>query len=157
VADLIIYFIGNLYGADIASRVEANFSPEIRQSYAKSMFNEGESSRHSDEDIVRLQHWLNENFSQKITSESMAKMLGISIRTLNRRFNIAIQQTPQHYLRQIRLEHAKELLKETNLSVAEIAEQAGLNDSSYFSSLFKRFISVSPSDYREAVKSKMFS
>jgi len=49
------------------------------------------------------------------------------------------------------------LLKETNLSVAEIAEQAGLNDSSYFSSLFKRFVSVSPSDYREAVKSKMFS
>ena len=157
VADLIIYFIGNLYGADIASRVEANFSPEIRQSYAKSMFNEGESSRHADEDIVRLQHWLNENFSQKITSENMAKMLGISVRTLNRRFNVATRQTPQHYLRKIRLEHAKELLKETNLSVAEIAEQAGLNDSSYFSSLFKRFVSVSPSDYREAVKSKMFS
>ena len=95
--------------------------------------------------------------AKKITSENMAKMLGISVRTLNRRFNIATRRTPQHYLRQIRLEHAKELLKETNLSVAEIAEQTGLNDSSHFSSTFKRFMSVSPSDYREAVKSKIFS
>lgn len=157
VADLIIYFIENLYGADIASRVEANFSPEIRQSYAKNMFNEGEHSRHSDEDIVRLQHWLNENFSQKITSEHMAKVLGISVRTLNRRFNRATRQTPQHYLRKIRLEHTKELLKATNLSVAEIAEQAGFNDSSHFGSTFKAFMSVSPSDYREAVKNKIFS
>ena len=157
VADLIIYFIERLYGADIASRVEANFSPEIRQSYAKSMFTEGESSRHSDEDIVRLQHWLNENFSQKISSNHMAKMLGISVRTLNRRFNLAIEKSPQNYLKDIRLAHAKELLKETNLNIADVAEQAGFNDGSHFSSTFKRFMSVSPKDYREAVKNKLFS
>ena len=157
VADLIIYFIENLYGAEIASRVEANFSPEIRQSYAKSMYTEGEHSRHSDEDIVRLQHWINESFSQKISSEHMAKMLGISIRTLNRRFSSATGKTPQNYLREIRLTHAKELLKETNLNIAEVAEQTGFNDGSHFSSTFKLLMSISPREYREAVKSKIFS
>lgn len=157
VQDLIIYFIEHLYSNDIARRVEANFSPEVRQSYAKSMFTQGEYSRHSDEDIVRLQHWLNENYQQNISANNMANMLGISVRTLNRRFKLASRQTPQHYLRQIRMEHAKELLKQSNLAIADIAEQTGFNDISHFCSSFKRFTSMPPGDYREAVKSKIFS
>lgn len=157
VADLIIYFIEMLYGGTIAQRVEANFSPEIRQSYAKSMHTEGEHSRHSDEDIVRLQYWLKENFNQQIKAEAMAKMLGISVRTLNRRFKAATQQTPRGYVHKIRLEQAKELLKQTDLSVADIAEQTGFNDTSHFCFSFKQFTSVSPGDYREAVKNKLFA
>lgn len=157
VADLIIYFIELLYSSEIARKVEANFSPEVRQSYAKSMYTEGEQTRHSDEDIVRLQHWLNENFQQAITAIDMANMLGISTRTLNRRFKLATRHSPQQYLKQIRLEHAKELLKQTNLTVADIAEQTGFNDTSHFCSSFKGFTSVPPGNYREAVKGKIFS
>ena len=157
VADLIIYFIENLFSSENARRVEANFSPEIRQSYAKSMYTEGEHSRHRDEDIVRLQYWINENFGQDISGSAMAKMLGISVRSLNRRFSNATHQTPHAYLRKIRLDHAKELLKQSNLSVADIAEQIGFNDNSHFCSTFKRYTSVTPGEYREAVKSKLFS
>lgn len=157
VADLIIYFIETYYGSDIARRVEANFSPEIRQSYAKSMYSEGEHTRHSDEDIARLLNWLSENYSKKVTAKKMADLLGISIRTLNRRFNIAMRQTPQDYIRKIRIEHAKELLQKSNLSVAEVAEQCGFNDTSHFGSAFKQFVSIPPSEYREAVKTKLFT
>ncbi|MEE3239777.1 MAG: helix-turn-helix domain-containing protein [Pseudomonadota bacterium] len=157
VADLIIYFIETFYGSDIARRVEANFSPEVRQSYAKSMYNEGEHTRHSDEDIARLLNWLNENYGKKVTAQKMAELLGISIRTLNRRFKTATRQSPQDYLRAVRIGHAKELLQKSNLSVAEVAEQCGFNDNSHFGSTFKKVVSMPPSEYREAVKTKLFS
>ncbi len=157
VADLIIFFIEQFYDSDTARRVEANFSPEIRQSYAKNMYNEGEYTRHSDEDIARLLNWLNESYSKKVTAQKMAKLLGISIRTLNRRFNTAMRQSPQEYLRKIRIGHAKELLQKSNLSVTEVAEQCGFNDNSHFGSAFKQIVSMPPSEYRKAVKTKLFT
>jgi len=157
VADLMIYFIEKIYGRSTAQRVESNFSPEVRQSYATNMYSEGEHARHSDEDIVRLQHWLNENHQQALKAEDMANMLGISTRTLNRRFKIATRQSPQKYLQQLRIQHAKELLKKTNLSIAEVAEQVGYHDISNFGGAFKRHMGMPPRNYRESVKSKLFS
>lgn len=157
VADLILYFIAEIYNEDIAKRVEANFSPEVRQSYATSMYTEGDHSQHPDEDIVRLQHWLNENYSNKLATGQMAEMLGVSVRTLNRRFKQATQRSPTEYLQQTRIAHAKILLKNTNLGVGDIAEQTGHNDTSYFCSQFKKLTSVSAVEYRKAVKSKLFS
>jgi len=157
VADLMIHFIELLFEASIAKKVEANFSPEVRSSYATSLFNEDSHSRHSDEDIVRLQYWLNENFKQEISNSVMADMLGISTRSLNRRFKTTTGESPLTYLRKLKVEHAKELLKKSNLSVTDIAAQCGYNDTSYFCSCFKAVTTMQPSVYRSAVKAKLFT
>ncbi|BBI35917.1 helix-turn-helix domain-containing protein [Cohnella abietis] len=53
-------------------------------------------------------------------------------------------------INQLRMNKAKVLLLETNSSIAEIAEQTGYTNSSYFHRLFKKFNGVTPSDYRKA-------
>ena len=157
VADLIIYFIEKLFDKSIAKKVETNFSPEIRRSYTSSMYNEQQHNRHSDEDIVRLQNWLDENHANAIDINDMKNMLGISTRSLNRRFKEATQQTPLQYLTALRIKHASELLKQSNLSIFEIAQETGFSDANYFSTLFKKHSAMSPMRYREAVKGKLFS
>jgi len=157
VADLMIYFIEELFSADIAKKVEANFSPEIRKPYSSSFFRQGHSSRHTDEDIIRLQHWLHENFKHAVTAAEMADMFGMSTRTLNRRFKNSLESTPLEYIGQLKIDHARELLKHSNLSNNEIAIECGFNNASYFSSSFKKANGTSPSNYRKMVKAKLFS
>lgn len=157
VADLVIYFIEALFDQKTAKRVESNFSPEVRRSYATSIYREGERSRHSDEDIVRLTHWLNENYAEPIDANNMADMLGISVRTLNRRFKKAIQQTPLLYLKHLRHNHARDLLMNSNLSVGDVAVQIGYNDTSHFCREFKRIEAVTPANFRHSVRGKLFS
>ena len=60
------------------------------------------------------------------------------------------------YLQQVRIENAQELLKTSNLSIAEVAYSVGYPDNSYFSALFRKAISVSPKEYRNLVRKKLF-
>jgi len=60
------------------------------------------------------------------------------------------------YLQQIRIENAQELLKTSNLSIAEVAFSVGYPDNSYFSAIFRKAISLSPKEYRNLVRKKVF-
>ena len=64
--------------------------------------------------------------------------------------------SPFQYLQQLRLNHCAELLKATDLSITEIALQAGFNDPDYFSRQFKQHYQLNPSDFRRSVRGKLF-
>ena len=157
IADLVIHFIEILFSRDIARRVETNFSPEVRRSYATNRYIEGERSGHTDEDMVRLTHWIRENHAQPINLPHMASLLGISVRTLNRRFRSATQTTPAQYLRNIRIDHAKDLLRNTNMSVGDITHQVGFQDAGHFGREFRKQASTTPLGFRQAVREKVFN
>ncbi|SFB49935.1 Helix-turn-helix domain-containing protein [Cohnella sp. OV330] len=53
------------------------------------------------------------------------------------------------YLNKVRLSHARDLLRSTTLSIAEIGEKTGYLNSSTFTTTFKKYMGVSPSDYRK--------
>ncbi len=57
--------------------------------------------------------------------------------------------TYSHYVNQLRLDQAKVLLRNTNLKMIDIAQAVGINDSAYFSILFKKFFHISPSEFRQ--------
>ena len=56
--------------------------------------------------------------------------------------------TPLNYRNKIRIDLAKELLENDYLAVCEIAESLGFASAAYFSDSFKRFVGISPSEYR---------
>lgn len=157
VADLTVHFINDFYGSEIAQQVEGQFSPEIRQSYDSHLYSDSRLATHHDEDVVRAQQWLQSNFGQSISIAELARLSGLSTRTLNRRFKDAIGETPISYLQKIRINIAKELLRDSNLNIAEIAEKVGYSDCSYFSSLFRTRMSQSPKSYRQRVRGKLFT
>ena len=87
----------------------------------------------------------------------LADRLGVSSRTLARRFKMATGLSISEYTLQRRLDEAQSLLRRTNLSVTEIAFAVGLADPSHFTRVFKRLLGLTPTRYRAAVREKAFS
>ncbi|TVZ38867.1 transcriptional regulator GlxA family with amidase domain [Alteromonadaceae bacterium 2753L.S.0a.02] len=156
-ADLTVYFIQSHFGPLIASHVERHFFHENRRLYETTRGGHALAQVHPDEDIVQAQTWLRENMNQEVSLAELANHFGMSTRTFNRRFKAATDTTPLNYLQAVRIETAKDLLKSSNLSVAEIVFRVGYQDAAYFTSLFKRKLGTTPSQYRVTVRAKMFS
>jgi transcriptional regulator GlxA family with amidase domain len=153
VADLMIHFVEILYSQAIAKQVESHFSPEIRQSLDLNFYHQG----HPDEDIARAQQWLQANYAQSVRLKALAEEVEMSVRTLNRRFQTATGQTPIKYLQTVRIGVARDLIRNSNLAIADIAYRVGYHNASHFSADFRKAMNVSPAHYRQNVRSKLFS
>lgn len=156
-ADLTVHFIQRLFGKDVASHVERHFSHEIRRAYEVSGFFEQEHSRHPDEEITQIQIWLQDNYYREIIMPQLAEKFGMSTRTLNRRFKAALGISPLDFLQEVRINIAKDLLKTSNLSINEITDKIGYQDTGFFTALFKKYMGTTPVSYRETVRAKLFS
>jgi AraC family transcriptional regulator len=56
--------------------------------------------------------------------------------------------SPSHYQINLRMNEARQLLRETKMSVVDVALEVGYSNPSYFAQLFRRETGLSPSDYR---------
>jgi len=157
ITNLIIHFIERFYNHDIARQIEQHFAHEIKQTYESIFYSFDEQRSHHDEEIIQAQQWMLRNYANEVSLQEVAKQFDMSLRTFNRRFKQATDSTPLEYLQHIRLGTARDLLKDSNLSIAEISYRVGFNDPGYFSALFKRRVSLSPRDYRKLVRAKLFS
>jgi AraC-like DNA-binding protein len=96
--------------------------------------------------VSRLQAQFNEHW----TLEQMAEVAACSVPTLVRWARQTLGQSPTDYLLSLRIHHARRLLVHTDLTVTQIAEQTGFNDSNYLSRQFRKRVGVSPREYRRA-------
>ncbi|RUU46907.1 helix-turn-helix domain-containing protein [Mesorhizobium sp. M6A.T.Ca.TU.002.02.2.1] len=78
----------------------------------------------------------------------LGAQLGLSPRTLARRFFDELHTTPGRWIQDRRLEAAKTLLESTKLGIAEICYQVGYRDTASFSRLFNRVVGLPPGEYR---------
>jgi len=157
IADLMVHIIEDWFGSRIAQAVENQFSPEIRQSFQAAAYQSEPESSHHDETVIEGQQWLQDRLSQSISIADLSTYLGVSNRSLNRRFKQATGYSPQAYLQSQRIACARDLLRRSNLSVSEIAWQIGLQDASYFSKLFRQHCEMTPLQYRGVVRGKLFA
>lgn len=79
---------------------------------------------------------------------TLAATVGVSPRTLNRRFQAALSISPQHYLEQVRIDAARRLLEETSLPIETVRAEIGFGDPTSFRRAFKRVTSLTPAQYR---------
>jgi transcriptional regulator GlxA family with amidase domain len=156
IADLMVHFIDGWFGPRISRAIEQQFSPEIRRSFEAAAYQGSGRSAHHDETVLQVQQHIRDHLHSPRTMTDLAAHLGISVRTLNRRFHEATGQSPQHYLNALRMSTARDLLRRSNLGIGEIAWQVGLQDVSYFSRLFRRHYGTTPRDYRSAARGKLF-
>lgn len=156
-ADIIVHLISQTYGQAAAQNVERNFSHEIRKPYAEQRYLEGAVDRHADELIAQIQFWLHTNLNSELSLLEVAKQFGLSQRSFTRRFKIATGIRATEYWQQLRIETAKDLLGSSNLSIQEIAFHVGYQDQGHLTRLFKKYLTLTPKEYRAMVRKKLFS
>jgi Transcriptional regulator containing an amidase domain and an AraC-type DNA-binding HTH domain len=88
------------------------------------------------------------NYTTPISIQKLSAESNFSVRQFSRIFRDTYKMTPGHYILILRIQHACLLLKNTALSIAEIAFQSGFNDSNYFSRQFHKMFRITPSEYR---------
>ena len=87
--------------------------------------------------------------TQKLSVPYLAQLCGISEQYLRRLFHSVCGTSPARFIRQRRLEYARELLLTGEYSVSRAATAAGFQDIACFSREFKAFTGLSPSDYKK--------
>lgn len=75
--------------------------------------------------------------------------MNISKTVLHKKFKMLIGQTPNQFIRAVRIRKASELLESTDLSVTEIAYLTGFNQAHYFIKCFKEVYDETPKNFRE--------
>ena len=93
--------------------------------------------------------FLNREYRNRITLQDILKQIPMSRSTLNRNFLKAFGMSPMQYLNKIRLDHAAEMLTSTGLSIGEIAQQSGFEDSNYFTRIFRKKYGMAPGKWRK--------
>lgn len=103
---------------------------------------------HNDALIHKAQKWLQDHMTDAVRISDLAQKLAVSERTLIRRFNAVLGQSPLTYLQHLRIDTARALMEAGDLSIERIALYVGYSDLSSFSRLFRTRVGFTPGAYR---------
>ena len=111
---------------------------------------EGRERRLRDFYIKEALVFIDRNYQRDISIEEIAAVCGLNRSYFGKVFREAVGESPQAYLLHYRMARAAQLLKETRLSIGEIARQVSYDNQLHFSRAFKNVHGVSPREYRSA-------
>lgn len=99
--------------------------------------------------MVQIVRQMHENIENPIKLETIARTAGYSRRQIERQFKKLIGETPMTFYRNIRLDRARCMFSETDMTVTEVAVACGFESSHVFARHYKHRFGVSPSAFRK--------
>jgi AraC-like DNA-binding protein len=101
-----------------------------------------------DEGLLVIERYLSEHFREAIVLDQLALRFGFSKTAFYRRWEKHFSQTPAQLLLNLRIEHARRALLESERDVKFIARDAGFASAQYFARVFGERFAMSPTEYR---------
>ena len=89
-----------------------------------------------------------ENYSKDISLDEVSGKVDVSPYYFTRLFKEETGETFLEYLTKLRMDKAKELMKDQSISVKDICTRVGYADPNYFSRIFKKAVGMTPTEYR---------
>ncbi|WP_130860250.1 response regulator transcription factor [Gracilibacillus phocaeensis] len=99
--------------------------------------------------IKEIKAYLNENYQQPIQLIDVAAEFDMNTSYLSHLFSKEVGMTISEYLLEIRMTHAKKLLRTTSYKIDKISNMVGYENSRYFHQVFKKYVDSTPSNYRK--------
>lgn len=94
--------------------------------------------------------YINENYKKKLSLEDVSQHIQLSVVHTSRLFKKETGATVLDYINKVKLKKAKQMLDTGKYKIYEVADELGFTNSHYFSSVFKKFTGVTPSEYLQA-------
>jgi AraC family transcriptional regulator len=101
--------------------------------------------------MLHATDYLHSQYSEAISIDDVAGISCLSKFHFLRLFKVAYGTTPHQFLNEVRVDHAKVLLKDTNLAITDIAAQTGFKDASSFSRMFYNQVGAYPTQFRQQI------
>ena len=102
----------------------------------------------TEEVFKQLLHYVHDHYTERLTVQEMSVILHCSESYLNHMIKKKLGVTFSTYINKLRIEHAKEMILDTNESMLTIALAVGYSDPSYFSRVFMQLMDITPSEFR---------
>ena len=132
--------------------LKPELSPEILLACLRKVIDQkklGDTSRQEDP-CEQLLAYINEKYMEPLTLQEAAKKLHLSYSSISTKFSMTVGKGFKEVLNDVRIEKAKELLADTDMSLLDIALSIGYTDQSYFCKVFKMRTGDSPLAYRNS-------
>ena len=100
--------------------------------------------------LRRVKEFITENLEEDLSLAEISAVADLSQFHFARAFRKSTGLTPQQFLMQQRIERAKELLAKNDLPIVEISLRTGFKNQSHFTSLFRKFTTITPKVWRES-------
>ncbi len=145
---------------NVGKIMESNTIDQLGECFYAAVNEIMESIKTGNEDITASivqmsKNFINNNFSQPITLEDVARHVHMSPCYLSRIFSKEAGMPFKKYLTNTKLAYARKLLLSTSKPIGEIAYQVGYQDNSYFCRIFKQHEGLSPNEYRMIYTAKI--
>ena len=136
--------------------LDADNNPKAQKLIANTVFmlhnqKDRESKSIREMNVKKIKRYIDDNYYKKITVAEIAKEMFLSPDYIRNLFSEYMNISPKQYIQKKRMERARELLKESKMSITLIAYSVGYEDSLLFSKMFSRYFGVSPKIYRQKV------
>lgn len=105
--------------------------------------------------IYEVKQYLDENFCEKITIDSLCFLFNTNKTTLSRDFKNTFGTTLIEYLTRLRIKHTKSLLREGAHTLTEIADMLNMSSVHYLTVLFKKHTNMTPTEYLQSLKKRL--
>lgn len=102
--------------------------------------------------VLDIKKFVEENIEKAIRVEDLCKYLGYSKTYVSRLFHEQTGNTLAKYVNETKIHKAKELLRVSNLNIAEVSERLSFDNPQYFSRVFKKFCKMSPMQFKNSLK-----
>ena len=139
-------FIGSLYDKKDLGEIN-EWLTDILITYTNCVF-DAESNIHS-EAIMRIINYMRENYMKKLRLDDIAEHVGFSKSYISRIFKREMGCHITDYLNKIRVDNARILLLEKDMSIVDVSYICGFEEQTYFSKIFKKYTGVSPGKFRD--------
>ena len=147
--DLFLHFVTEDFGTDIAAKVAQQIMYQnVRSGDEHQPVDASALLCVHHRGVARAAEEMRKAMESPVSIEQVATVSGMSLRQMERQFARLFGRTPQEFYRDLRLDHARNLIRLTNLSMSEIATACGFSSASYLARCHRRRFGRSPSAER---------
>lgn len=104
--------------------------------------------KHYRKEVVDIIEYINQNIDKKITLSSLAEEVNMNESYVSRLFKNETGTNIVNYINMIKMEKAKDLLRQPDMIVKDVANALGFEEQSYFNRMFKKYFGLNPKEYK---------
>lgn len=147
--DMMLMLVGRQQGADIGEALAQYFVRErVAGDESSQRKRLSASERAEQPKLAEAIDLMEANIEEPLTADDIARHVAISRRQLERIYKKYLNSVPSRYYLEIRLDHGRSLLHNRAVSIADIALSCGFSSGAHFSTAYRNFFGLTPSEER---------